>query len=54
MGCWDEHQWHSACVDGSKLQQIGQMTTAGCVAEVDDKKDDGLVDTQTSGANYYH
>ena len=54
VGCWDEHQWHSAGVDGRKLQQIGQMTTARHVAEVDDKKDDGQVDTQTSGADYYH
>ena len=30
------------------------MTAAGHVAEVDDKTDDGYVDTQTSGADYCH
>ena len=30
------------------------MTAAGRVAEVDDKKDDGQVDTQTSSIDYYH
>ena len=30
------------------------MTTAGHVAEVDDRKDDGLVDTPASSADCFH
>ena len=49
VDCWDERQWHSAGVDRKKLQWVGQMTATGRFAKVDDKKDDGQVDTQTSG-----
>jgi hypothetical protein len=45
VGCWDEHQWYSAVMDRKELQRVGLMTAASHVAEVDDREDDGHVDT---------
>lgn len=54
VGCQDEHQWYSAIMDRKELQRVGLMTAAGHVAEVDDREDDGHVDTRTSGTDYCH